>query len=99
MPIKSKIYTRTVTPGKKGVNIDKSKYDAIHDAILSVMKGKNEILFADLPAAVLRRLKGKFEGNISWYTTTVKLDMERRKIIERIPGSRPQVLRLRSKTR
>ena len=33
-------------------------------------------------------------GSVSWYTTTVKLDMGARRVTERIPGSRPQVLRL-----
>jgi len=33
-------------------------------------------------------------GSISSYTTTDKLDLEARGLIERIPGSRPQVLRL-----
>ncbi|OGC90975.1 MAG: hypothetical protein A2W25_07810 [candidate division Zixibacteria bacterium RBG_16_53_22] len=99
MPSQSKIYTRTVTPGKKGVNIDRARYAIIHDSILAALKEKGEILFVNLPEFVSRKLKGRFDGNISWYTTTVKLDMERRKIIERIPDSKPQVLRMRKKTR
>jgi hypothetical protein len=97
MPAKAKIFTKTVTPGKRGIYIDRDKYMPIHDAILAILKEKVEIRFADLPQAVLRKLRGKFDGNISWYTTSVKLDMERRKIIERIPSSRPQVLRIRKR--
>lgn len=93
----SKIYTRTVTPGKKGMNIDRAKYEPIHDAILAILNEKKVIAFKDLPKTVLSKLKGRFDGNISWYTTTVKLDMERRKIIERVPGVTPQVLRIMSK--
>jgi hypothetical protein len=35
-------------------------------------------------------------GSVSWYTTTVKLDLEVKGEIERIPGSSPQRLRLRA---
>ena len=34
------------------------------------------------------------EGSISWYVTTVKLDLEARGLIERVPRSRPQRLRM-----
>ena len=36
----------------------------------------------------------KFDGSISWYVTTIKLDLEARGIIERIPKKRPQTLKL-----
>jgi len=40
------------------------------------------------------QLRNRFEGSISWYVTTVKLDMEARGEIERVPDSNPQQLRL-----
>lgn len=52
------------------------------------------ITFADLHTAVTTQLDGNFDGSIGWYLTTVKLDLEARNIIERIPGSNPQQLRL-----
>jgi hypothetical protein len=97
MPSKDVVFVQTVTPGKRGIHIGRGKYEAIYEAILAILNEKGEIAFKDLPVAVLRKLKGKFEGNISWYTTSVKLDMERRKIIERIAGSKPQLLRIRRK--
>jgi hypothetical protein len=42
-------------------------------------------------------LMGKLEGSISWYATMVKLDLEARGEIERIPGSSPQRIRLTRK--
>ena len=36
----------------------------------------------------------RFDGSISWYVTTVKLDLEARHVVERIPGTSPQQLRL-----
>jgi hypothetical protein len=32
-------------------------------------------------------------ASVGWYVTTVKLDLEARKRIERVPGSNPQLLR------
>ncbi len=43
------------------------------------------------------RLPGDFEGSVGWYATTVKLDLEARGLIERMPGESPQVLRLTGK--
>ncbi len=81
--------------GKQGVNIEKYKYDLIKEAILISIKERGTILFQELPAAVETSLEEPFEGSIPWYTTTVKLDLEARGLIERIPGRSPQELRLR----
>ena len=75
------------------MNIEKVKYELIREAILAVISAQGEIAFSALPAAVSRRLPD-FEGSIGWYTTTVKLDLEARHLIERIPGKGPQILRL-----
>ncbi len=80
--------------GKAGVNIDKVKYDAVREAILAAIGEQGELLFGDLLDAVGKRLTD-FDGSIGWYTTTVKLDLEARGEIERLPGNGPQRLRLR----
>ena len=82
--------------GKQGVNISKAKYESIRQAILSILAEQEEILFKDLPAAVDRKLEGNFDGSISWYVTTVKLDLEARGLVVRVPKSSPQRLRLAS---
>ena len=81
--------------GKEGVNIKKSNYDQIKQAIIEVLQEKGSLTFGQVRAQVVKKLEGKFDGSISWYYTTVKLDLEARGIIERIPNSRPQVIRLR----
>ena len=48
----------------------------------------------DLVEDVGRKLDGSFDGSINWYVTTVKLDLEARGVVERIPGKSPQRLRL-----
>lgn len=39
-------------------------------------------------------MSGNFDGSIGWYYTTIKLDLEARREIERIPGSKPQLIRM-----
>lgn len=86
---------KTLHPeGKKGVNIEKAKYDKMKKAIISSLKGVESISFKNLGQVVRERLTKDFEGSIGWYYTTVKLDLEARGIIERVPNTRPQLLRL-----
>jgi len=91
--IDEKIMTRH-PDGKAGVNIDKSKYDQIHQAVIESLKQEGELTFSELRDDVHLKLEAKFEGSISWYYTTVKLDLEARGDIERIGTSSPQMIRL-----
>jgi len=86
---------RTLHPEKKqGVNISREKYEIICEAIMSVMQGKKEMKFMNLSRAVEKQVNGNFEGSVTWYVTTVKLDLEARGVIKRVPHSRPQLIRL-----
>lgn len=86
---------RTLHPEKKqGVNINKEKYEVIRKAILCVLQAEKEITFMSLARAVEKEVNGNFNGSVTWYVTTVKLDMEARGEIKRVPGSRPQLVRL-----
>lgn len=75
---------------KVGVNIDKDKYELIREAILNLVHSRGEIAFKDLAPQVGKLVSGKFDGSVSWYVTTVKLDLEARGLIQRVPGSKPQ---------
>lgn len=79
--------------GKSGKSISRQKYEAVKAAILSSLRDK-ELSHAELLKQVNHDLKGQFEGNVSWYAETVKLDLEARKIIERT-SSKPQKYRLK----
>lgn len=86
---------RTLHPaGKQGVNIDRAKYDLIRQAIIASVQQRGEMPFGELAAAVEASLPGPFDGSIGWYTVSVKLDLEARGLIERVPGRSPQVIRL-----
>jgi hypothetical protein len=92
--VDEKILTRHPEPDKRGVRIDKVKYDRIRESILYVLRARGEITFTDMAQAVSQRLEAEFEGSIPWYVVTVKLDLEARQIIERVPKTRPERLRL-----
>ena len=86
---------RTLHPGKKqGVKISKEKYEIIRKAILCVLQTEKEITFMNLSRAVEKEVNGNFEGSVTWYVTTVKLDLEARGQIKRVTNSRPQLVRL-----
>jgi len=83
--------------GKQGVNISRAKYDMIRQAILNAVRSQGSISFKGLVSLIDYNLRNRFEGSVSWYVTTVKLDLEARGEIERIPGEREQILRLTKK--
>ena len=68
-------------------------------SILAAIGAAGVLPFGDLPAAVTTRLPADFDGSIGWYTTTVKLDLEARGLIERVRGQTPQHLRLAAPAR
>lgn len=81
--------------GKQGVNIAKAKYDQVRAVVLQVIGSEQPISFTDmaeLSKGIL--IDAKFDGKPLWYITTVKLDLEARKLIERIPKTSPHQLKL-----
>jgi len=91
-----RILTLHPDPEKAGVNIDQGKYEVIKAAILNVLEAVPEVRFGDLLGAVRKVVGDDFPGSVSWYVTTIKLDLEARGLIERVPGKKPQHLRLKS---
>ena len=67
------------------------KYAMVREAIAESIREKGTITFKDLTKDVVRRLD-KISGSVTWYVTTVKLDLDARRIIARVPGSHPQQL-------
>ena len=92
----SKKIERTLTlhpSGKKGVNIEKQKYDFFRNAIVDRLR-RHELTFTDLAESIRGQLGGSFKGSVVWYVEAIKLDLEARKVIGRVADSRPQRYRL-----
>ncbi len=79
---------------KKGVNISLAKYNIIKDFIIKTLKKHGELSFEKLTDLAIAELTEKFDGKVIWYIVTVKLDLEARKIITRIPKTSPHKLKL-----
>lgn len=89
-----RIMTLHPEEGKQGVNISREKYELICNAILSKLEALSEITFGELVASLEEELGDTFEGSIPWYVTAVKLDLEAREMIQRVPDATPQRLQL-----
>ena len=78
---------------KKGVNIQRDKYERVRDAIETSLKEDGAQSFQSLNEAVNKKLGGNFDGSTSWYYTTVKLDLEARGVIicERKSGKQQMI--------
>jgi hypothetical protein len=92
----NRVQTRNPDPKKSMPAIEAWKYEVVREAILKAVSEKGEGLpFKELPGRV-RELLSEEElaklGSVSWYTTTVKLDLEARGELERVPATRPQQL-------
>jgi len=54
-----------------------------------------EITYQELNDLAVKKLSPNFDGKVPWYVVSVKLDLEAREIIERIPKTSPHKLRLK----
>lgn len=83
--------------GKRGVNIERSKYDDMRRALLrAIPRAAQGVAFAELPRLVRAHLRPDVftpDVSVKWYVVTVKQDLEARRLIEQVPDARPQRLR------
>ncbi|WP_412068693.1 DUF6958 family protein [Rubrivirga sp. IMCC43871] len=80
-------------PEKQGTTIDAAKYHTVREAIEAEL-ADGPVALAELRSGLKRRIGDTFDGSVSWYMMAVKLDLEARNVIERVPGQTPQHVRL-----
>lgn len=80
--------------GKNGVHISLAKYEQIREFVLMTIAEHGEITFSELTKRAKEALSEQFDGSIPWYVVSVKLDLEARNIIERVPKTSPHRLRM-----
>lgn len=95
-PSPDRVMTLHPERGKQGVNIERAKYDAMSRALLEVIPREPPgTAFSELRTLVRPHLpRDVFDAgvSVSWYVTTVKLDLEARGVLARLPGPGPQRL-------
>lgn len=82
--------------GKKGVNILTRRYEPIKNFILQTIRERKTITYEELNDLAVKKLSKNFDGKVPWYVVTVKLDLEARGVIERVPKTSPHALRLKN---
>jgi hypothetical protein len=90
--------------GKKSKRVDAGKYEVMSKALLkAIPRTRAGVRFMDLFDTIGTKLTAwpalSGGGSLSWYLTTVKLDLEARGLIERVPHSVPQRLRRTTRAR
>lgn len=91
------VVCRTPTPGKQPTRIAGWKFAAVREAILDVVPPDPPgLAFKELASEVRRRLDDatlERLGSVAWYATTVKLELEVRDELVRLPGSPQHLIR------
>lgn len=91
------IQARNINNPASRTTINAERYRAMRTALLkTVPRSPEGIAFRALPAAVKKHLRGgrlPGGGSLMWYITVVKLDLEARGLLRRIPDSTPQRIR------
>jgi hypothetical protein len=91
----AKILTLNPDPNKKGVNIDKDKYDFMHAEIIKALQETGPIGAMQLVKELDARIgDAKFGASVGWYVTAVRLDMEARNEILYDRSAKKPVIRL-----
>ncbi len=98
-----RILTLHPEKGKGGPRITRDKYYAMKKALLKVIPRKKDgVRFLDLSRLVKPHLSKKIYGlkvSVPSYVITVKLDLEARRLIERVPDAKPQRIRRKAVSR
>lgn len=78
--------------GKKAVKMEKAKYDAIKEVLISQLKSNGASTHTEILKAInddFKKNKVRFNGSVGWHMEWVKLDLESRKVIKRTANKPP----------
>ncbi len=75
--------------GKKRSSIDKIKYQAIKQVILSSLRDGEMLTYSEMTRLVKDKLGEKFGSALEWDVEAVKLDLEARQVLKRVKATKP----------
>jgi hypothetical protein len=73
--------------------MSKERYNLLKPAVLKYLHTKGKATFGGITKAIEKDFKTTgqiFQGSLPWYLEWVKLDLEARKVIRRVPNTSPQ---------
>lgn len=79
--------------GKKAVSMSTGKYCLLKLAVLKCLRVKRKATFSEISRTIEKEFKTEgqtFKGSLPWHLEWVKLDLEARKVIRRVPKTAPQ---------
>ena len=79
--------------GKKPISMSREKYDLLKPMVLKYLRAKGKATFSAISSAITKDFKTnrtEFEGSLPWHLEWVKLDLEARMVIQRVPDTSPQ---------
>lgn len=80
--------------GKKGVHILQRRYEVIKNFIVKTVQEHGSITYSKVNDLAVEQLTN-FDGSVPWYVVSVKLDLEARGVIERVPKTSPHQIRMK----
>lgn len=83
-------------PREQGVNILKHRYNLIKTFILAILEEEGPCSYKYLNYRISDKLFGLFEGEVTRYVDMVKIDLEERQTIERVPKTRFHTIRIKN---
>ena len=81
-------------PTKSAIKLDLFKYILFKHFILRTLKNEGPLTFTQLQKFAVEELNQQIKGSIPWYLVSVKLDLEARGLIARIPKTKPTKVEL-----
>jgi hypothetical protein len=77
--------------GKSGAYVTREKYESVRQAMLEILPKEGEgLTLEEIVAEIETRVPAElFPKGVTWYTVTVKLDLEARGMVKRIPKTSP----------
>lgn len=80
---------------KRTLRIDGEKYQTVYQAFRAIVtNAEQEYVLEEVTDAIESALKDSFDGSVRWHLNAIKLDLEARGLIERVPNEQPQRFRV-----
>lgn len=81
---------------KNSISMSRAKYELLKPVLLKFLRVNRKATFTEMTVAIEKDFKKNevvFQGSLPWHLEWIKLDLEARRIIKRVPNTKPQEYR------